>query len=68
MPDRRARQQVKILSLTIRILLISGRITQMDLVRAARIAAADVRSERPREPETEISLNTKASDKREAGD
>ena len=67
MPDRRASRQVKILSLTLRILLVSGRITQTDLLRAVKMAAAEVRSERPRQPETEISLYAKASDTREAG-
>ncbi len=43
-------KQVKILSLTLRILLVSGRITQKDLVQAARIAAAEVRRQDPSLP------------------
>lgn len=41
-----ARQQAKILSLTLRILLVSGQISQQHLARAARIAAAEVRGQR----------------------
>ena len=48
MTDQHARDQVRILSLTLRILLTWRRISQQELVRAARIAAAEVRSERLR--------------------
>ena len=37
-------RQVKILSLTLRILLLTGRVSQPELLRAARIAAAEVRA------------------------
>ena len=59
MSDRPASRQVKILSLTLRILLVSGRITQTDLLRAAKIAAAEVRARRPLEPPALIALDEK---------
>lgn len=59
MADLHASKQVKILSLTLRILLVSGHITQKDLVRAAKIAAAEVRAQRPLEPIASIGLDEK---------
>lgn len=62
-----ASKQVKILSLTLRILLVSGRITQKELARAASIAAAEVRRQDPylpmgaAEPETEVLYETQLS-------
>jgi hypothetical protein len=60
MADLQTSKQVKILSLTLRILLLSGLVTQKDLVRAARIAAAEVRRQSPSlpnratKPDTEV--------------
>jgi hypothetical protein len=65
MAHMHASKQVKILSLTLRILLVSRRITQKDLVRAAKIAAADVRAQRPLEPIAPIRLNEEIAPKGE---
>lgn len=54
MADRHTKWQVRILSLTLRILLVSGRISQKELERAAKIAAAEVRAQGPRRPEQEL--------------
>ena len=53
MTDAHSRQQVKVLSLVIRILLVSGHVRRQDLVRAAKIAAAEVRAQDSPRPETE---------------
>lgn len=64
MANLHASKQVKILSLTLRILLVSGRITQKDLVQASRIAAAEVRRQglslptEAAKPDTEVLYET----------
>jgi len=59
MSNQHTLQQVKILSLTLRILLVSGRVTQKDMLRTARIASAEVRIRRPPDPTAPIGLDEK---------